>query len=86
MYSSLGAALPWMVWWGLVSLVHRLSGSAEHPPVAPQPLPPSRKALFWVVVVIFFLILMPMPMRQTLAGPPAPPPPPAVESTVGPAR
>jgi membrane-associated protease RseP (regulator of RpoE activity) len=83
--SSLGAALPWLVWWGLVALVHRLSGSAEHPPVAPKPLPSSRKALFWVVVVLFFLILMPMPMRQTLAGPSPSPPPPGAESTIGPA-
>jgi membrane-associated protease RseP (regulator of RpoE activity) len=82
--SSLGAALPWLVWWGLVALVHRLSGSAEHPPVVSKALPASRKVLFWIVVVVFFLILMPMPMRQTLAGPPAPPPPAGAESTIGP--
>lgn len=66
--SALGAALPWLVWWGLVALVHRLSGSSAHPPVTAEPLPRSRKRLFWVVLVVFFLILMPIPMRQTLVG------------------
>ena len=30
---AMGAALPWMIWWGMVALVRRASGSADHPPV-----------------------------------------------------
>lgn len=67
--SALGAALPWLVWWGLVALVHRMSGSSDHPPVTAHPLPKSRRRLFWVMVVVFFVILAPMPFRQTLSGP-----------------
>jgi membrane-associated protease RseP (regulator of RpoE activity) len=63
-----GAAFPWIVWWGMVALVRRASGSADHPPVDSHPLPRSRRGLFWVMVAIFIAILMPMPMRMSLAG------------------
>jgi membrane-associated protease RseP (regulator of RpoE activity) len=63
-----GAALPWIVWWGMVALVWRASGSSDHPPVEARPLGPSRRALFWLMVVVFALLLMPVPMRETLAG------------------
>jgi membrane-associated protease RseP (regulator of RpoE activity) len=69
-------AMPWMMWWLMVTLVRRLSGSADHPPVEARPLGASRRRLFWLMVVVFALLLMPVPMRQTLAGvDPAPPPP-----------
>ena len=80
--SALGAAMPWIIWWGLVALVHRMSGSSDHPPVTVRPLPKSRRRLFWVMVVVFFLILAPMPFRQTLSGPaPAPEPAPSSGTT-----
>jgi membrane-associated protease RseP (regulator of RpoE activity) len=63
-----GAAFPWIVWWGMVTLVRRASGSADHPPVEARPLPASRHALFWLMVVLFVAILMPIPMRMSLAG------------------
>lgn len=63
-----GAAFPWMVWWAMVAFVRRASGSADHPPVEMRPLPPSRRALFWVVVAVFIAIVMPIPMRMSLAG------------------
>lgn len=65
---AMGAAFPWIVWWGMVALVRRASGSADHPLVDPLPLPASRRRLFWIMVVAFFAILMPMPMRMSLAG------------------
>ncbi len=71
---ALGAALPWMVWWGMVALVRRASGTADHPPVDLRPLSASRRGLFWLMVVVFALLLMPFPMRQTLAGSDRPPP------------
>jgi len=69
-------AMPWMVWWLMVTAVRRLSGSGDHPPVEALPLGASRRRLFWLMVVVFALLLMPVPMRQTLAGVDRPPPPP----------
>jgi membrane-associated protease RseP (regulator of RpoE activity) len=68
---ALAASLPWMVWYVLVGLVRRLSGGGNHPPVDDQPLPGSRRLLFWVMVVVFVGIFMPVPMRQNYV-PPAP--------------
>jgi membrane-associated protease RseP (regulator of RpoE activity) len=84
---AVGSAFPWVLWWAMVAAVRRASGSADHPPVDRQPLPPSRRALFWVVAVVFALLLMPVPMRTSLAGVERPPPSAGVapESTVGPA-
>lgn len=65
---ALVSALPWMVWWGMVALVRRMSGTDDHPPVEVRPLPWSRRGLFWVMVVVFFSLLMPTPMRISLAG------------------
>jgi membrane-associated protease RseP (regulator of RpoE activity) len=70
-----GGALPWLVWWLMVTVVRRLSGTADHPPVDARPLVRSRRRLFWLMVVVFALLLMPVPMRQTLAGVDPPPPP-----------
>jgi membrane-associated protease RseP (regulator of RpoE activity) len=70
-----GAALPWLVWYALVSVVRRVSGGSNHPPVDDQPLPPSRRALFWLMVVVFIGIFMPVPLRATYTPPPAPPDP-----------
>jgi membrane-associated protease RseP (regulator of RpoE activity) len=65
---ALFAALPWMIWWGMVALVQRASGSSLHPPVEARPLGAGRKGLFWLMVIVFALLLMPIPMRLSLAG------------------
>jgi membrane-associated protease RseP (regulator of RpoE activity) len=65
---ALWAALPWMIWWGMVALVRRASGSELHPPVESRPLGASRRGLFWFMVMVFALLLMPIPMRFSLAG------------------
>jgi membrane-associated protease RseP (regulator of RpoE activity) len=65
---ALEAALPWILWWGMVALVRRASGSGDHPAVEARPLGKSRRALFWVMVVVFVFLLMPVPMRRSLAG------------------
>jgi len=61
------AALVWLVWYMLLSLVGRFSGGQmDHPPVDDQPLPATRRALFWLVVLLFVAIFMPVPVRYTL--------------------
>jgi membrane-associated protease RseP (regulator of RpoE activity) len=65
---AVGAAFPWLLWWVMVAMVRRASGSADHPPVDRHPLPRSRRVLFWVVALMFAALLMPTPMRTSLAG------------------
>jgi len=65
------------VWWLMVTLVKRSSGSVDHPPVDARPLVGSRRGLFWVMVLVFGFLLMPVPMRVSLAGKDLPPAPPA---------
>ena len=68
--------MPWLIWYLLVSLVRRVSGGRNHPPVDEErPLPRSRRALFWLMVIVFVAIFMPVPFRETLAGRQPPPPP-----------
>ncbi|HMF44941.1 MAG TPA: hypothetical protein VKQ32_29925, partial [Polyangia bacterium] len=65
---ALGAALFWVVWYFLVSLMRRLTGGMNHPRVDDQPLPRSRRALFWLMVVVFVAVFMPVPFRQIMSG------------------
>jgi membrane-associated protease RseP (regulator of RpoE activity) len=77
---GVSAALPWLVWYLLVSVVRRAGGGANHPPVDTKPLPASRKLLFWFVVAAFVAIFMPVPFRATMSG--APPPPDATSAAL----
>jgi membrane-associated protease RseP (regulator of RpoE activity) len=61
---AMNAATFWLVWFLMVSLMRRMSGGVNHPPVDEQPLPPSRRALFWLMVAVFITVFMPVPMRQ----------------------
>ena len=80
---ALPVTLPWLVWHLLIGFVRRMSGGAYHPPVDDVPLPPSRRALFWLMVVVFVGVFMPVPSRPTYisqaaanaAAPPAAAPP-----------
>jgi Zn-dependent protease len=55
------SAVPWLVWFFLVGLMRRMTGGVNHPPVDDQPLPRSRRLLFWVVAVVFVAVFMPVP-------------------------
>lgn len=61
---GLKGAMPWFVWALLLLVLRRASGGVYHPPVGPEPLSPSRRALFWVVAVVFVLLVTPVPMRE----------------------
>jgi membrane-associated protease RseP (regulator of RpoE activity) len=69
------AGAPWLIWFGLVLLLRRLGGGANHPPVDAKPLPGSRKLLFWLVVAVFLAIFMPVPFRQAVTAAGVAPPP-----------
>jgi membrane-associated protease RseP (regulator of RpoE activity) len=69
LWMALGAASPWLVWYVLVRVLRRAGGGANHPPVDEQPLPPSRRALFWLMALVFIGIFMPVPVRQTYTPP-----------------
>ena len=63
------AALFWMVWYVLLTILGRFSGDGlDHPPVDDQPLPASRRALFWLVLLVFAAIFMPVPLRMALGA------------------
>ena len=61
---AMNAAMFWVIWFGLVTLMRRMSGGTNHPPVDDKPLPRSRRALFWLMVVVFVGVFMPVPMRE----------------------
>jgi Zn-dependent protease len=61
---AMNAATFWLVWFLLVSLMRQMTGGVNHPPVDDEPLPRSRRALFWLMVVVFVGVFMPVPMRE----------------------
>jgi membrane-associated protease RseP (regulator of RpoE activity) len=65
-YAAISAGLVWLVWFVMLTLLRRLSGGIDHPPVDDRPLPPSRALLFWTVVICFILIFMPVPIRPSV--------------------
>jgi membrane-associated protease RseP (regulator of RpoE activity) len=62
---ALAAAMPWLVWFGMLRLMSYLAGG-EHPAVDDKPLGRSRGVLFWFVVVVFVAIFMPVPLRFSI--------------------
>jgi hypothetical protein len=65
---AIPAGLQWLIWYGMLGLLRRLSGGIDHPPVDDRPLPPSRARLFWTVVASFVLIFMPVPIRTNVGA------------------
>jgi len=61
------AAMIWLLWFLLVTLMRRMADGENHPPVDDKPLPRSRRALFWLMVAVFVMVFMPVPMR-TIPG------------------
>ena len=62
--------LNWFVWFGVLHLLRRFTGTA-HPPVDPGELSPARRIVALACLALFFLIFMPVPMRSVIipAGP-----------------
>jgi membrane-associated protease RseP (regulator of RpoE activity) len=62
-YGISGGA-PWLVWAVVLALMRRVAAGRYHPLVGEEPLPPSRRVLFWVVAVLFVLLFVPVPLRM----------------------
>ncbi len=62
---AFGNSLFWLMWYGLLGLLTRLSGD-EHPPYEPGPLSRGRRAIAWLCLAIFVLLFMPTPMAVYL--------------------
>jgi membrane-associated protease RseP (regulator of RpoE activity) len=57
--------LNWLVWFGVLHLLRRLTGRA-HPPVDPGELGRGRRVVALTCLALFFLIFMPVPMRSVV--------------------
>jgi len=64
-YGAIGA-VPWLVWILLIAFMRRAAGGRYHPPVGPEPLSASRRALCILVGVVFVLLFTPVPMSEVL--------------------
>ena len=60
------AAMPWLVWAGLLGLLRRAGSGVYHPPVGQGELTPGRRRLALCVLVVFLLIFTPVPMVPAL--------------------
>jgi membrane-associated protease RseP (regulator of RpoE activity) len=60
---AFGNALPWLIWYLLLTLILR-TGGRDHPPTEPGELSPVRKGIALLSLVLFVLLFMPTPMAQ----------------------
>jgi membrane-associated protease RseP (regulator of RpoE activity) len=58
------AGLHWIVWFGVLQLIARLSGGQEHPPTDDHVLSPKRRLAAMATLVLFVLLFMPSWMRE----------------------
>ncbi|PID37970.1 MAG: site-2 protease family protein [Deltaproteobacteria bacterium] len=65
--TSINVGATWIVWWGMLHLLRRMSGGEYHPPVDDTPLTAGRRRLCVGMLVLFALLFMPIPLRVYLA-------------------
>jgi membrane-associated protease RseP (regulator of RpoE activity) len=58
---ALGNSLFWLLWYGVLGLLTRLSGP-DHPPCEPGALSRGRRIIGWFSLALFVLLFMPTPM------------------------
>jgi len=61
-YGEIAPGMPWLVWFGLLFVLRRLSGT-NHPPTDPGELSASRKLVAIGCLVLFIVLFMPTPLR-----------------------
>lgn len=59
--SAIGNSIFWLMWFGVLGLIARLSGGADHPPFEPGELGRGRRWLAWGCLGLFALLFMPTP-------------------------
>lgn len=62
-YSELGAGVHWLVWFGVLSLMARLTG-LDHPEAGTRPLTPARRIVAIGTLALFVLLFMPSWVRN----------------------
>ncbi len=63
---ELAAGLYWLVWFGVLFVIARFSGGADHPPTDDAFLSPGRRAAAIATLVLFALLFMPSWIRAPL--------------------
>jgi membrane-associated protease RseP (regulator of RpoE activity) len=63
--AALSASMFWLVWYGVLGLLARLSGR-DHPPVDPGALSPWRQAIGWLSLALFVALFMPTPIANVV--------------------
>jgi membrane-associated protease RseP (regulator of RpoE activity) len=61
--TAISAAMPWLGWFIILSVLERLSGGG-HPPTEPGALSPVRRVVAIGTLVLFVLLFMPTPWMQ----------------------
>jgi membrane-associated protease RseP (regulator of RpoE activity) len=62
---AIGNSAFWLVWYGMLGLLARLSGR-DHPPCEPGELSPWRRAVAWLCLILFVLLFMPRPIENVM--------------------
>ena len=60
-FFNVGSTTTWLVFWGLLHLMRRVSG-AEHPPVDDPELGAGRRVVAVITLALFVLLFMPVPL------------------------
>lgn len=62
--SAIGNSLFWLFWFGILGLLTRFSGGADHPPCERGELSPWRRGVAWFSLALFVVLFMPTPLSQ----------------------
>jgi Zn-dependent protease len=62
--TAISNSLFWLVWWGLIAGMKRMSGGVNHPRFEPGALHPARRVVAWITLALFVLLFMPTPFAS----------------------
>lgn len=64
LFHAIEAGTHWLVWFGMLLVLGRLSGGLDHPPAGHRPLSPRRRIVAIGTLVLFVLLFMPSWIRS----------------------